>query len=157
MMSLFDNAEIVDAKRFETIAHAAVLSSGRLRFATDAMEMMNLTTVKGIILFSLNDRRDADEPREFVAVTCAKEDPRAFTVKTSGPYRYISLKNFFIQQEINFKDYATTFEVTEVNEKFEDSKSVFRLSMFQTARPHERARLEKLRKEQEDSVDNIPF
>ena len=157
MMSLFDNAEIVDAKRFETIAHAAVLSSGRLRFATDAMEMMNLTTVKGIILFSLNDRRDADEPCEFVAVTCTKEDPRAFTVKTSGPYKYISLKNFFIQQEINFKDYATTFEVTEVNEKFEDSKSVFRLSMFQTPRPHEVERLKRAEQEARRQASDIAF
>ena len=156
-MSLFDNAEIVDAKRFETIAHATVMSSGRLRFATDALEMMNLNEVNGIILFSLNTRRNTDEKREFVAVTCLKADPRAFSVKTSGPYKYISLKNFFIQQEINYRDYTTTFEVTEVNEKFEEDKPVFRLTMCQTPKPHEVARLEQLEEEERAKAEEMPF
>lgn len=156
-MALLDNAEIVDAKRFEVIAHATVMTSGRLRFATDAMEMMELNDdkIKGIILFSLNSRRMPDDDTEFLAVTCPEIDPRAFTLKASGPYKYISLKNFFIQQGINFKDYSTTFEVTEVNEKYEDTKSVYRLTMRQTPKPHEVERLQK--EEEQNGVADIPF
>lgn len=133
-MGLLDNAEMVDAKRFEVIAHASVMRSGRLRFATDAMEMMDLPSVKSIILFSLSDRRFPNDEVEYGAVTCPEEDTRGFSVKASGPYRYISLKNFLIQEGINFKDYAITFEVTDANEQWEN-KPVFRLTMRRTPKP----------------------
>lgn len=131
-MGLLDNADMVDAKKFEIIAHATVMKSGRLRFATDAMEMMNLRLVNSIILFSLASR-SPDTPIEFGAVTCQEQDPRGFAVKASGPYRYISLKNFLIQQEINFKDYVITFEVTDAHEQWE-GKPVYRLIMRQTSK-----------------------
>ena len=157
-MALLDNASMVDAKRFETIAHATVLSSGRLRFATDAMEMMELEKMKSIILFALPRPRFDDEGNiEFAAVCCVEDDPRGFSIKTSGPYRYISLKNFFIQQKINFKDYVTTFEVTEVNEKFEESNPVYRLTLCQTARPHEVERLKKAEQEAQEQASDMPF
>lgn len=132
-MGLLDNADMVDAKRFEVIAHATVMKSGRLRFATDAMEMMNLRFVNSIILFSFASR-SPDAPVEFGAVTCQEQDPRGFAVKASGPYRYISLKNFLIQQGINFKDYTITFEVTDAHEKWEE-KPVYHLTMRQTSKP----------------------
>lgn len=157
-MGILDNANMVDAKRFETIAHATVLSSGRLRFATDAMEMMELDKVQSIILFALPRPRFENEGGiEFAAVCCVNSDPRGFTLKTSGPYKYISLKNFFIQQEINFKDYATTFEVTEVNEKFEEINPVYRLTLCQTARPHEVERLKKAEQETQEQASDMPF
>ncbi len=130
-MGLLDNASMVDAKRFEAIAHASVMRSGRLRFATDAMEMMDLAEVKSIILFSLSDRHYPNDEIEYGAVTCPEEDPRGFAVKASGPYRYISLKNFLIQEGINFKDYSITFEVTDANEQWED-KPVYLLTMRRT-------------------------
>lgn len=130
-MGLLDHAEMVDAKRFEVIAHASVMRSGRLRFATDAMEMMDLPSVKSIILFSLSDRRYPSDDVEYGAVTCPEEDARGFAVKASGPYRYISLKNFLIQEGINFKDYSITFEVTDANEQWEN-KPVYRLTMRRT-------------------------
>ena len=130
-MGLLDHASMVDAKRFEVIAHASVMRSGRLRFATDAMEMMDLPGVKSIILFSLSDRRYPGDDIEYGAVTCPEEDARGFTVKASGPYRYISLKNFLIQEGINFKDYSITFEVTDANEHWEN-KPVYRLTMRRT-------------------------
>lgn len=130
-MGLLDHAEMVDAKRFEVIAHASVMRSGRLRFATDAMEMMDLPGVKSIILFSLSDRHYPGDEVEYGAVTCPEEDARGFAVKASGPYRYISLKNFLIQEGINFKDYSITFEVTDANEQWEN-KPVFRLTMRRT-------------------------
>lgn len=133
-MGLLDHASMVDAKRFEVIAHASVMRSGRLRFATDAMEMMDLPEVKSIILFSLSDRRFPDDETEYGAVTCPEVDARGFSVKASGPYRYISLKNFLIQEGINFKDYAITFEVTDANELWE-GKPVYRLTMRRTPRP----------------------
>ena len=126
-MGLLDNADMVDAKRFE------VMKSGRLRFATDAMEMMDLRLVNSIILFSFASR-SPDAPIEFGAVTSQEQDPRGFAVKASGPYRYISLKNFLIQQGINFKDYAITFEVTDAHEQWEE-KPVYRLTMRQTPKP----------------------
>ena len=130
-MGLLDHASMVDAKRFEVIAHASVMRSGRLRFATDAMEMMDLPGVKSIILFSLSDRHYPGGEVEYGAVTCPEEDARGFAVKASGPYRYISLKNFLIQEGINFKDYSITFEVTDANELWEN-KPVFRLTMRRT-------------------------
>ena len=130
-MGLLDNASMVDAKRFEEIAHASVMRSGRLRFATDAMEMMDLAGVKSIILFSLSDRNNPSGEIEYGAVTCHEGDARGFAVKASGPYRYISLKNFLIQEGINFKDYSITFEVTDANEQWE-GKPVFRLTMRRT-------------------------
>ena len=129
-MGLLDNADMVDAKKFEIIAHATVMKSGRLRFATDAMEMMNLRLVNSIILFSLASR-SPDTPIEFGAVTCQEQDPRGFAVKASGPYRYISLKNFLIQQEINFKDFTVTFEIADTQEIWEN-KPVFHLTMRST-------------------------
>lgn len=134
-MSLLDNATMVDAKRFEVIAHALVMRSGRLRFATDAMEMMDLPRVGSIILFSLKPQSTGNnELIEFGAVACPNVDPRGFVVKSSGPYRYISLKNFFIQKGINFKDYAITFEVTDAHEYWEE-KPVYRFTMRQTFKP----------------------
>ena len=130
-MGLLDHASMVDAKRFEVIAHASVMRSGRLRFATDAMEMMDLPGVKSIILFSLSNRHYHSDEIEYGAVTCPEVDARGFAVKASGPYRYISLKNFLIQEGINFKDYTTTFEVTDANEQWE-GKPVYRLTMRQT-------------------------
>ena len=130
-MGLLDHAKMVDAKRFEVIAHASVMRSGRLRFATDAMEMMDLSGVKSIILFSLSNNRYPDDEIEYGAVTCPEDDARGFAVKASGPYRYISLKNFLIQEGINFKDYSITFEVTDANEQWE-GKPVYRLTMRQT-------------------------
>ena len=129
-MGLLDNADMVDAKKFEIIAHATVMKSGRLRFATDAIEMMNLRLVNSIILFSLASR-SPDTPIEFGAVTCQEQDPRGFAVKASGPYRYISLKNFLIQQEINFKDFTITFEIADTQEIWEN-KPVFHLTMRST-------------------------
>lgn len=145
-MELNEN-NMVDAKRFETIAHASVMTSGRLRFATDAMELMDLNNVKSIILFSLNSRRMQDEDTEYAAVTCAEEDSRGFSLKTSGPYKYLSLKNFLVAEAINFKDYTTTFEVTEVNDRWQD-KPIFRLTLRQIPKPAEQARLEKAREEE---------
>ena len=133
-MGLLDNAEMVDAKRFEVIAHASVMRSGRLRFATDAMEMMDLPGVGSIILFSLKPQSADNELVEFGAVACPDIDPRGFVVKSSGPYRYISLKNFFIQKGINFKDYTITFEVTDAHEYWEE-KPVYRFTMRQTSKP----------------------
>ena len=134
-MALLDHAEMVDAKRFEVIAHASVMSSGRLRFATDAMEMMKLTSVCSIILFSLKPQSaDNNKLIEFGAVACPDVDPRGFVVKSSGPYRYISLKNFFIQKGINFKDFTITFEVTDAHEYWEE-KPVYRFTMRQTSKP----------------------
>lgn len=147
---------MVDAKRFETIAHASVMTSGRLRFATDAMELMDLEHVKSVILFSLTSRRNGDEETEYAAVTCTEEDKRGFTLKTSGPYKYLSLKNFLIAEAINFKDYTTTFEVTETNESWQ-GKLVFRLTMRQTPKPEEQARLEKLREEELRQTEELPF
>lgn len=129
-MGLLDNADMVDAKKFEIIAHATVMKSGRLRFATDAMEMMNLRLVNSIILFSFASR-SPDAPIEFGAVTSQEQDPRGFAVKASGPYRYISLKNFLIQQEINFKDFTVTFEIADTQETWEN-KPVFHLTMRST-------------------------
>ncbi|MBQ0033097.1 MAG: hypothetical protein KBT68_09905 [bacterium] len=153
---IINEDNMVDAKRFETIAHASVMTSGRLRFATDAMELMNLNDVKSVILFSLNNRRMPDEDIEYAAVTCTEEDKRGFTLKASGPYKYLSLKNFLVAEAINFKDYTTTFEVTEVNERW-DGKPVFRLTLRQVPKPAEQARLEKLREEQEAAAEDMPF
>lgn len=129
-MGLLDHATMVDAKQFQGIAHAVVMRSGRLRFATDAMDMMDLPGVKSIILFTLPNPHDNFDEIEYGAVTCPEVDNRGFAVKASGPYRYISLKNFLIQKGINFKDYTTTFEITDANEQWED-KPVYRLTMRQ--------------------------
>lgn len=147
---------MVDAKRFETIAHATVMSSGRLRFATDAMEMMGLDKVKGIILFKTSCQGyDGDEEIEFGAVTCTEEDARAFSLKSSGPYKYLSLKNFFLQNEIDFKNYNVSYEITEVNEQW-DGKPVFRMTQRQTPKPNKQPE-----EEQTDvpstEVDDMPF
>ena len=150
-MSLLDHAEIVDAKRFEQIAHAHVMTSGRLRFATDAMEMMHLENVSGIILFSFPNCND-DEV-EFLAVTCTKDDPRAFSLKTSGPYKYLSLKNFLVQQGLNFKAYSITFEVTEVNERFEGDKPVYRLTMRCTPK----SKVQESSNSEMQGTDDMPF
>ncbi len=157
-MGLLDHASMVDAKRFEVIAHASVMRSGRLRFATDAMEMMDLQGVKSIILFSLCNRPDASDEIEYGAVTCPEEDARGFAVKASGPYRYISLKNFLIQEGINFKEYSITFEVTDADEQWE-GKPVYRLTMRQT--PKASVVQETLPglvdKEAVSVADNLPF
>lgn len=153
-MGLLDHAQLVDAKRFETIAHAIVMTSGRLRFATDAMELMGLSEVKGIMLFSLNTRCYPDDDVEYAAVTCKEEDTRAFSLKTSGPYKYLSLKNFLIKEGINFKDYSTSFEVTEANEMYEGDKQVFRLTMRQTPKSKGSAAAEQT---EESAGADIPF
>ena len=149
-MALLDNAKMVEAKRFATVAHASVTNSGRVRFATDAMEMMDLRAKKSVILFSLSQY--PDEPAEYAAVPCDEEDPRGFPLKAGGPYVYLSLKNFLVSEAVNFKDFTTTFEITEVNERWE-GKSVFRLTLRQTAKP---AQAQQIAEQAADS-DNLPF
>ena len=75
-MGLLDNADMVDAKRFEVIAHATVMKSGRLRFATDAMEMMDLRLVNSIILFSFASR-SPDAPSNSVRSPVKSKIPEA--------------------------------------------------------------------------------
>lgn len=130
-MAFINPNTMVDARRFDRVAHATVLPSGRLRFAADAADMMNLDAVKGILLFDTGV--DVDGRKTFGAVACTVDDARAFSVKSSGPYKYISLKEFFIQQEIDFKSFSISYEVTSVDEEFE-GYSVFRLTQYQVRR-----------------------
>lgn len=141
-MAFLNPDMLIDAKRYETIAHATVMASGRLRFATDAAEMMDLEKMNGVLLFKAEPHEVIDvfglgmelKPKpSYAAVPCMEDDPRAFSLKKSGPYRYLSLKNFFVQNGTDFKTQQVSFEITEVNEEFE-GKPVYRLTQYSVPR-----------------------
>ena len=103
----------LDAERLQKSAKATVQNSGRLAFTADATEIMGLNEHKGIIVFETNGA-------DLGATITTSDDPKAFAVRRSGVYYYLSFKNYLQQKGIDYIHQRVIYDITVLDEKMDD-------------------------------------
>lgn len=111
-MAFLDSLEILDGERLSQTTRATVQSNGRLNFTPDTAEMMGITADSTLLLFAAG-------PKDMGAVVKPGDDRRGFKAKKSGPYYYISLKNYLEERGIEYKMTRLIFDITKLDENFE--------------------------------------
>lgn len=119
--SFIENCQLLDATRLSKSAKATIQSSGRLGFSGEAIKLMELKENQTILILKDNDSND------LAAVVVEGEDKRGFFLKRSGTHCYLRMKNYFDQAGIDYKKRRVMFDITQLDETFEN-KPVFRFS-----------------------------
>lgn len=119
-MSFINAAQMLDAKRLSKVAKATVQQQGRLGFSADAQRLMELENGKSIIFFEAADG-------DLGAVVTLQTDERGFALRKSEPYYYLRMKNYFDEHQIDYCKKRVIYDITELNETFEEMK-VFKFS-----------------------------
>ena len=101
----------LDAQRLQKSVKATVQNSGRLTFAMDAVNEMQLTEDKSIIILAAGNG-------DLGAVISVKGDPEAFALKKCGAYFYVSFKNYLQQAGVDYKSQRIIYDITELDEKY---------------------------------------
>lgn len=111
-MAFADKLKILDGERLSIQTKATVQSSGRLNFMAETSEMMGITENSTVILFSAGER-------DLGAIVVPGADRRGFKAKKSGPYYYISLKNYLEENGIQYKTTRIVYDITRLDEEYE--------------------------------------
>lgn len=119
--SFIENCTLLDATRLSKSAKATIQASGRLGFSGEAVKLMELKEPQTILILKNNGSND------LAAVVVEGEDKRGFFLKRSGPNYYLRMKNYFDQEGIDYKNFRVIFDITQLDETFEDHP-VFKLS-----------------------------
>ena len=109
---LFDENNVVDAKKYAVNAKACIQRNGRLGFTREAAELLglheNLTA-----LFSTTPNGD------LAAVICDTSESRGFRVQKAGDYFYIRMKNFFDSQNLDYIKKRVAYDISETPERYQ--------------------------------------
>ena len=109
---LFDENNVVDAKKYAVNAKACIQRNGRLGFTREAAELLglheNLTA-----LFSTTPNGD------LAAVICDTSESRGFKVQKAGDYFYIRMKNFFDSQNLDYIKKRVAYDISETPGRYQ--------------------------------------
>ena len=119
-MPLFNEENIVDARRFAGNAKATIQSNGRLGFSAEAAKLLALTPEKKLLISDIGDGNLAGVIEE-------SGDSRGFRIQKAGDYYYVKMKNFFDSQEVEYVANRVIYDIRETKENFEGAP-VFRFS-----------------------------
>lgn len=119
-MSFIDTGKMLNAKRLSRTAKATVQLQGRLAFSADAQRLMGLEDNQSVIFF------EADGGN-LGAVVAPPGDERGFSLRKSGPYYYLRMKNYFDERLIDYRTKRVIYDIVELDEEFEGMK-VFKCS-----------------------------
>lgn len=119
-MSFIDSMQLLDAQRLSRFAKATIQASGRLGFSNDATKLMGLSENKRMLVFSAG-------ARDLGVVIGNPDDTRGFAIKKTGLYFYVRMKNYFEQAGVDYKKYRVVYDITELDEKYEEM-TVFKLA-----------------------------
>ena len=94
---MFDEAKIVDARKFVGKCKATVQRSGRLGFTETAQDEMGLERGARLLVSDIGEGNLA-----VVVLPPNQADDRGFEIKRSGIYFSVNMKAFFDQQGVRY-------------------------------------------------------
>ena len=116
----FDFSQAFEGKRLTKMTRASVQKNGRLNFPPEAARQLNLSLEQSLLICPMGEK-------DLAVTAVAKEDPRGFMVKKSGPYFYVPFKSLMNECGIDFVNNTVVYDIIELNEKHE-GKPVFKFN-----------------------------
>ena len=113
---MFDEAKIVDARKFVGKCKATVQRSGRLGFTETAQDEMGLERGARLLVSDIGEGNLA-----VVVLPPNQADDRGFEIKRSGIYFSVNMKAFFDQQGVRYRDslIRTIYDIVRLDECYQ--------------------------------------
>ena len=116
----FDFSKAYEGKRLTKMTRASVQRNGRLNFPPEAARQLNLSLEQSLLICPMGEK-------DLAVTMVAKDDPRGFTLKKTGPYFYVPFKSLMNECGIDFVKDTVVYDIIELNEKHE-GKPVFKFN-----------------------------
>ena len=116
----FDFGKAYDGKRLTKMTRASVQRNGRLNFPPEAARQLNLSLEQSLLICPMGEK-------DLAVTMVAKDDPRGFTLKKTGPYFYVPFKSLMNECGIDFVKDTVVYDIIELNEKHE-GRPVFKFN-----------------------------
>jgi len=102
--------KFIKAQEIDKNVKCAVHKTGKLGFSSSAIEKLNLTTDKGVMI-AVNEEDENDENLYMLITETANED--SFRVSKAGDYYYVNTKALFDTIGVDYRNKKIIYDIVD--------------------------------------------